>query len=143
MDPLSGPAPPKMHALNLKQSDLGEIGTQPVEVSEVRSQNSIASSSGRCHDDRIDHGCSFDRGNGLSSKASQVWQERLDDAGLEQRGNSRRTLSSSPRLYDDRGRNRQLVPELFGKFQLGHRPSGGTLEADQRARIQSYASHSA
>lgn len=47
---------PSKRALNLKQSDLREIGTQAVEVSEVCSQNSIASSSGRCHDDRIDYG---------------------------------------------------------------------------------------
>ena len=83
-----GAVPPKKRALNLKQSDLREIGAQTVEVSEVRSQNAIASSSGRCHNDGIDHGCPLYRSNRLSGDACQIWEKRLDDAGLEQRGKS-------------------------------------------------------
>lgn len=102
----------------LKQADFRKVRAQPVEMLEVRGEDAIASTGGRRHDNRVNDRCAFDGGDGLAGDSRQIWEQRLDDAGIEEGGKSSGAWATAPSFHDYGSRDGELMAEPLRQLDV-------------------------
>ena len=64
--------------LDAEDADRGKVGAERVEIGEVRGVDDVTAAGCRCHHDRIDGGCSSDRGQRFTCKLRKGEIHRFD-----------------------------------------------------------------
>jgi hypothetical protein len=91
----------------------------------------------------IDDGRAFHGSDRFACDSSQLRKQRLDNAGIEKRGDSSGAATAAPSFDNHGSRDRELVSELLRQLHVSQRSPVLSFEPNQRPAVEGYSSHSA